>query len=135
MAFDPSGNLDVVAFAGTAGQVVQFAYVSPVNLGSIAINQNGTQVSYNFEFTTPFTFRGFKFLTQGDNTTEVVQATGGTCTTGKHTTLPGGPTISAINPYICQNAFYGVPNFPGKRTSSIELKGAAGAILDSTSGL
>jgi sugar lactone lactonase YvrE len=133
MAFDPSGNLDVVAFTGTAGQLVQFAFVSPVNLGSIAINQNGTQVSYNFGFNQPFTFKGFKFLTQGDNTTEVVQAAGGTCTTGKHTTLPGqGPTISAINPYICQNAFYGVPNFPGKRTSSIELKGAAGAILDST---
>jgi sugar lactone lactonase YvrE len=132
MAFDPSGNLDVVAFSGTAGQVVQFAYVSPVNLGGIAINQNGTQISYNFEFTKPFTFNGFKFLTQGDTSTEVVQAAGGTCTTGKHTTLPGGPTISALNPYICQNAFYGFPNFPGKRTSSIELKGAAGAILDST---
>jgi len=133
MAFDPSGNLDVVAFAGTAGQVVQFAYVSPVNLGSIAIDQNGTQISYNFGFNKPFTFNGFKFLTQGDNSTEVVQAEGGTCTTGKHTTLPNhGPTISAINPYICENAFYGVPNFPGKRTSSIELKGAAGAILDST---
>ena len=132
MAFDPSGNLDVVAFTGTAGQVVQFAFVSPVNLGSIAIDQNGTQVSYNFGFNAPFTFEGFKFLTQGDTSTEIVQAAGGTCTTGKHTTLPGGPTISAINPYICQNAFYGVPTFPGKRTSSIELKGKAGAILDST---
>jgi sugar lactone lactonase YvrE len=132
MAFDPSGNLDVVAFTGVAGQLVQFAFVSPVNLGSIAIDQNGTQVSYNFGFNAPFTFNGFKFLTQGDTSTEVVQAAGGTCTTGKHTTLPGGPTISALNPYICQNAFYGFPNFPGKRTSSIELKGAAGAILDST---
>jgi hypothetical protein len=132
MAFDPSGNLDVVAFAGTAGQVVQFSNVSPVNLGSIPINEAGSQVAYNFEFTTPFTFRGFKFLTQGDNSSEVVQAAGGTCVTGKHTTLPGGPTISTINPYICQNAFYGFPNFPGKRTSSIELKGAGGAILAST---
>jgi sugar lactone lactonase YvrE len=134
MAFDPSGNLDVLAlYEKNAGQVIQFAYVSPVNLGSIAINQDGTQISYNFGFNAPFTFNGFKFLTQGDNSTEVVQATGGTCTTGKHTTLPNhGPTISATNPYVCQNAFYGVPNFPGKRTSSIELKGAAGAILDST---
>jgi sugar lactone lactonase YvrE len=138
MAFDPSGNIDVlVLLAKNAadqfpGEVVQFAYVSPVNLGSIAIDQNGTQISYNFGFNAPFTFNGFKFLTQGDTSTEVVQAGGGTCATGKHTTLPGGPTISAINPYICQNAFYGFPTFPGKRTSSIELKGAAGAILDST---
>jgi hypothetical protein len=133
MAFDPSGNLDVVALTlGSAGEIVQFAFLSPVNLGSIAIDQNGTQVSYNFGFNAPFTFNGFKFLTQGDTSTEVVQAAGGTCTTGKHTTLPGGPTISAINPYICQNAFYGFPNFPGKRTSSIELKGKAGAILAST---
>ncbi len=134
MAFDPSGNLDVLALGGgNAGQVVQFAYVSPVNLGQIAVDQNGTQVPYNFGFNAPFTFNGFKFITQGDTSTEVVQAGGGTCTTGKHTTLPGGPTISAINPYICQNAFYGVPTFPGKRTSSIQLKGAAGAILDSAS--
>jgi sugar lactone lactonase YvrE len=134
MAFDPSGNLDVVALgAKSAGEVVQFAYVSPVNLGSIAIDQTGTQISYNFEFTKSFTFNGFEFLTQGDTSAEVVQATGGTCATGKHTTLPDhGPAISAVNPYICQNAFYGDPTFPGKRTSSIELKGAAGAKLGST---
>jgi sugar lactone lactonase YvrE len=135
MAFDQLGNLDVLALgAGNAGEVVQLAYVNPVNLGSIAVNSDGTHVPFNFEFNAPFTLDGFSFLTQGDTSTEVVQALNGTCSNGKHTDLPdGGPKISPSRPYTCQEAFYGDPTFPGLRSSSIQVKGSAGAILDSTS--
>jgi hypothetical protein len=134
MAFDPLGNLDIVELlAGNAGDVAQLAYVSPVNMGKIALSQAGQQVSFNFEFNQPTTLNGFRVITQSDTSQEVIQALGGTCPTGKITTLPNaGPAISPYFPYICAQAFYGDPTFPGIRSSAIQVKGSAGSILAST---
>jgi sugar lactone lactonase YvrE len=131
-AFDPNGNLDVLD--NFNGQVVQLSSPSPVNLGSIInVGATGSPVQFNFEYNAPVTLRGFQIVTQGDVSTEVIQANGGTCTNGKHTNLGlGGPAISPYFPYTCTESFYGNPRYPGLRSSAIQVKGPTAAILAST---
>jgi sugar lactone lactonase YvrE len=134
MAFDPQANLDVLDFA--AGQVTQLDYLAPANLGSTNVGQNGAKVLFNFEYNQPTTLRGFRFVSQGDTSTELTQANGGNCTNGNHTNLPGGgPRISNYFPYTCQESFMGSPAYPGFRSSAIQVRGGntGNTILASTS--
>jgi sugar lactone lactonase YvrE len=131
LAFDPLGNLDLVDQA--SGSAFQLAYVSPVNMGKIAVATQGTPIVFNFEFNAPAHLGGFRVVTQGDVTTEVVQlGPGGTCVNGQHTNLPGGgPTISPYFPYTCKENFAGAPAYAGIRSSVIQVKGLNTAILAS----
>jgi sugar lactone lactonase YvrE len=129
MAFDPQSNLDVLDFVNG---VVQLDYLSPVNMGSIAVGSAGSKILFNFEYNEPTTLRGFRFVSQGDTGTEVAQSNGGTCTNGNHTHLPRGPLISPYTPYICNDNFVGNPMYPGTRLSAIQVKGTGNRILAST---
>ncbi len=134
MAFDPQSNLDVLDFA--AGNITQLDYIAPANLGSTNVGQTGAKVLFNFEYNQPTTLHGFQFVSQGDTGTEIIQSTGGTCTNGNHTNLPGGgPRISNYFPYTCQENFIGNPAFPGIRSSAIQVRGGnfGTTILASTS--
>jgi sugar lactone lactonase YvrE len=128
MAFDPQSNLDVLDFVNG---VVQLDYLSPVNMGSIPVGNAGSKILFNFEYNEPTTLRGFQFVSQGDTSTEVAQAAGGTCTTGR-TRLPRGTVISPYTPYTCNENFLGNPMYPGIRFSAIQVKGTAKTILAST---
>jgi sugar lactone lactonase YvrE len=131
MAFDPGGNLDVADFVD--GVVTQLAYLSPVNMGGINVGKSGSQIQFNFEYNEPATLRGFRFVSQGDTSTELIQAGGGNCANGKHTNLPnGGPSISPYFPYTCDQNFYGDPTYPGLRSSAIQVRGEGTTILVST---
>jgi sugar lactone lactonase YvrE len=122
MAFDPQANLDVVDSAD--GLITQLAYVAPVNLGSIDVGKSGSPILFNFEYNASTTLRGFSFVSQGDTSTEILEAAGGTCTNGTHTDLPGGgPRISAYFPYTCSEHFLGNPTYPGIRSSAIQVRG------------
>ncbi len=129
MAFDPHSNLDVLDFVN--GVVTQLNYLSPVNMGSIAVGNIGSKVLFNFEYNAPGRLRGFQIVSQGDVSTEVAQAAGGTCTTGNHNRLPGGPAVSPYSPYTCNENFLGNPMYPGIRFSAIQVKGAGKTILAS----
>jgi hypothetical protein len=134
MALDPQSNIDVLDFA--AGNVTQLDYLAPANLGSTNVGQTGAKVLFNFEYNQPTTLRGFRFVSQGDTSTEVIQTVGGTCTNGTHTNLPGGgPRISNFFPYTCSENFLGNPAFPGIRSSAIQVRGGntGNTILASTS--
>jgi sugar lactone lactonase YvrE len=133
MAFDPQSNLDVLNSAN--GLITQLAYVAPVNLGSIDVGKSGSPVFFNFEYNAPTTLRGFRFVSQGDTSTEILEQPGGTCTNGTHTDLPdGGPRISPYFPYTCNENFVGDPTYPGIRSSAIQVRGgnAGTTILAST---
>ena len=133
MAFDPQANLDVLDFA--AGHVTQLDYLAPVNMGSTDVGSTGSHILFNFEYNQPTTLRGFHFVSQGDTSTELIQAAGGTCTNGNHTNLPGGgPRISNYFPYTCTENFYGNPTYPGFRSSAIQVRGGntGNTILAST---
>jgi sugar lactone lactonase YvrE len=129
MAFDPYNNLDVLDFVN--GVVTQLNYLSPVNMGSIAVGNIGSKVLFNFEYNAPGRLRGFQIVSQGDVSTEVAQAAGGTCTTGNHNRLPGGPAVSPYSPYTCNENFLGNPMYPGIRFSAIQVEGAGKTILAS----
>jgi large repetitive protein len=111
--------------------VVQLDYLSPVNLGSIAVGSAGSKILFNFEYNEPTTLRGFQFVSQGDTSTEVAQAAGGTCTNGR-TRLPRGTAISPYTPYTCNENFLGDPMYPGIRFAAIQVKGTGKTILAST---
>jgi sugar lactone lactonase YvrE len=129
MAFDPQSNLDVLDFVNG---VVQLDYLSPVNMGSIAVGSAGSKILFNFEYNEPTFLNGFRFVSQGDAGTEVAQAAGGTCTNGTHNRLFRGPGISPYAPYTCNENFLGDPMYPGIRFSAIQVKGMGNAILAST---
>jgi sugar lactone lactonase YvrE len=133
MAFDPAGNLDVLDYHD--GAVIQLSSSNPVNMGNIYPPQYGQPVQhvlFNFEFNAGTTLRGFRVVTQGDTSTELIQDSAGSCVNGKHTNLgSGGPTISPYFPYTCNEYFYGNPTYPGIRSSAIQVKGTAGTILAS----
>jgi sugar lactone lactonase YvrE len=132
IAVDPQGNVDVLNLLAPAA-AIQLAYVNPVNMGKIAVAQQGTPIGFNFEFNAPAHLGGFRVVTQGDVSTEVVQLAGGTCVNGQHTNLPaGGPTISPYYPYTCTEPFVGAPAYAGIRSSVIQVKGVNPAILAST---
>jgi len=128
MAFDAQSNLDVLDFVNG---VVQLDYLSPVNMGSIAVGNIGSKILFNFEYNETTTLRGFQIVSQGDTSTEVAQAAGGTCTTGR-TRLPRGAVISPYTPYTCNENFLGNPMYPGIRFSAIQVKGTGKTILAST---
>ena len=110
MAFDPQSNLDVLDSAD--GLIAQLDYIAPVNMGSTdVVGATGSHVLFNFEYNQPTTLHGFRFVSQGDTSTELIQANGGTCTNGNHSNLPGGgPRISNYFPYTCAEHFYGNPS-------------------------
>src|SRR5579859_261203 len=129
MQLDPAGNFDLIDF-GT-GNIVQLSE-NPVSVGNTKVGVSGTPVQFNFEFNEPTTLRGFRVVTQGDVSQELIQSNGGTCVNGRHTNLgPGGPTISNFFPYTCVQNFYGTPTYPGVRSSAIQVQGAASTILGS----
>ena len=134
MAFDPQSNLDVLDSAD--GLITQLDYIAPVNMGSTdVVGATGAHILFNFEYNQPTTLRGFRFVSQGDTSTEIIQATGGACTNGRHTNLPGGgPRISNYFPYTCAEHFYGNPSYPGFRSSAIQVRGGntGNTILAST---
>jgi sugar lactone lactonase YvrE len=130
MQFDPSGNFDILDYAG--GTVSQLTWANPVNVGKTNVGGTGSPVQFNFEFNAATTLRGFRAVTQGDVSQELTQSTGGTCVNGRHTNLgSGGPTISNFFPYTCVESFSGTPTYPGVRPSAVQVKGASTAILGS----
>jgi sugar lactone lactonase YvrE len=130
MAFDPQGNMDIAD--SVDGAVIQLSAPNPVNLGNVFLGQIGFGVQFNFEFNKPVNLRGFRVLSQGDVSTEITQANGGTCTLANHTTLgPGGPTLSAYFPYNCKEYYEGTPTYPGVRNGAIQVRGAGNTILAS----
>ncbi len=129
MGLDANGNLDVLE---GAGRLFQVNYVNPTNMGSINVGSTGSPIQFNFEFNSPFTLNGFRIVSQGDVSTDLMAASGGTCTNGAHNHLPnGGPAISPYYPYTCLGNYEGSPTYPGLRSSSILVRGA-GKILAST---
>ncbi|MGB8538576.1 MAG: hypothetical protein WCD57_19290 [Acidobacteriaceae bacterium] len=130
MQFDPSGNFDILDYAG--GTVSQLTWANPINAGKTNVGGTGSPVQFNFEFNTATTLRGFRAVTQGDVSQELTQSNGGTCVNGKHTNLgSGGPTISNFFPYTCVEDFSGTPTYPGVRLSAVQVKGANATILGS----
>lgn len=129
MAFDNNGNLDITD--ANDGEVIQLSSPNPVNLGNVLSNQAAARVQFNFEFNERVNLRGFRTLTAGDISTEITQATGGTCVLGVHDTGNDGQSISNYYPYNCQESFYGTPTYPGIRTGAIEVRGAGATILAS----
>ena len=133
MAFDPAGNLDVLDYHD--GAVIQLTSpANPVNMGNIYPPQYGQPVHVlRLELNSGTTLRGFKVVTQGDTSNELIQDNNGSCVNGKHTNLgTGGPTISPYFPYSCKEYFYGNPTYPGIRSSAIQVKGTGNSILAST---
>jgi sugar lactone lactonase YvrE len=125
MALDPNGNLDVLQL--TPGAAIQLAFVTPVNLGSVTVGSTGESIPFNFEFNAPATLSGFRALTLGDVSNEVIESSGGNCTT-----VPA--TISPYMPYTCTEAFAGKPQYPGTRVSAIQVEGTPStSILGSSS--
>ncbi len=125
MALDPNGNLDVLQL--TPGAAIQLAFVTPVNLGSVTVGSTGASIPFNFEFNAPATLSGFRALTLGDVSNEVIESPGGNCTT-----VPA--TISPYMPYTCTESFAGKPQYPGTRVSAIQVEGTPStSILGSSS--
>ncbi len=125
MALDPNGNLDVLQL--TPGAAIQLAFVTPVNLGSVTVGSTGASIPFNFEFNAPATLSGFRALTLGDVSNEVIESPGGNCTT-----VPA--TISPYMPYTCTESFAGKPQYPGTRVSAIQVVGTPStSILGSSS--
>jgi sugar lactone lactonase YvrE len=127
IALDPNGNTDVLDVLN--GQVVQLA-LGPANMGSVPLGGTGPAVQFNLELNQPATIYGTKILTQGDVSTELTMAAGGTCTTGDHTTQGTGNAISPYFPYTCDANLEGTPTYPGLRTSAIEVTSSATTVLD-----
>jgi sugar lactone lactonase YvrE len=129
MVVDPLGNIDIAD--SSDGIVFQLGF-DTTYMGYALLTQVGPEVAFNFEFNAPTTLRGFQITSQGDTSTELTQSTGGTCTNGAHNNLPrGGPAISPYDPYTCEEIFVASPEFPGTRTSAIEVRGENGTILAS----
>ncbi len=127
MATDTEGNLYVTDFA--SGDIVALFYGSPIDLFSANVGASGTAVPFSYEFNAPLTVRGFKIVSAGDKSTEVVDE-GGTCTNGKYTDGGNGGPISPSNPATCQESFLADPAFPGVRIGAVELMGPGTTILN-----
>ena len=130
MAFDPQGNLNVVDSAD--GEVFQLAYRTPVNMGNVfpSLPQFSADILFNFELNRPETLGAFQVVSQGDVSQELTQVSGGTCTTGSHTTV-GGEPITPYVPYTCSETYSGTAGFPGLRYNALQLKGTGTTILAS----
>ena len=124
MAFDPSGNMDVLD--SQDGAVIQLSSTKAVFMGNIFVGKTGLDVLFNFEFNAPANLRGFQVVTQGDVSSDLlVDTSNSNCAIGNHTNLggKGGPAISPYFPYSCNESYYGNPAFPGNRLSAIEPYG------------
>ncbi|MGC2400364.1 MAG: hypothetical protein WA510_11295 [Acidobacteriaceae bacterium] len=136
LVLDTAGDLDVLVTGAPtpgAGQVVQVNYANATNVGAINVGQAGPVIQFNFEFNAPTTLRGFRVVSQGDNSAELTAATGGNCTNGNHDTVGGGgPTVSPYYPYTCLGNYQGSPTYPGLRNVAILVRGANTTILGST---
>lgn len=129
IAFDSLGNLYIADFTGN--RVVQVIYGSPIGLAAAAIASPGPAVTFNYELNAPEKLSSFRFYTTGDKSAEIVDQGGG-CTAGNYTTGLNGNPISPSDPFICQESFSAMPNYPGLRYGSVNLVGANSAILAST---
>ena len=128
IAFDPQGNLNIVDFAG--GNVYQLAYRSPVNMGFESVGSVSTaSVLFNIEFNIPRTLQGFRVVTQGDTSKELVKDSG-TCTLGRHSTVGGRPITNYV-PYQCSETYSGAASYPGIRSSALQVQGTGTTILAS----
>jgi sugar lactone lactonase YvrE len=132
MAFDPSGNMDVLD--SQDGAVIQLSSTKAVFMGNVFVGKTGLDVLFNFEFNAPANLRGFQVVTQGDVSSDLlVDTKNSNCATGNHTNLGGrgGPAISPYFPYSCNESYYGNPAFPGNRLSAIEPYGPGKTALAS----
>ena len=134
MAFDPSGNMDVLD--SQDGAVIQLSSTKAVFMGNVFVGKTGLDVLFNFEFNAPANLRGFQVVTQGDVSSDLlVDTSNSNCATGNHTTVggKGGQPISPYYPYSCNESYYGNPAFPGNRLSAIEAYGPGKVVLGSQS--
>jgi sugar lactone lactonase YvrE len=92
--------------------------------------QNAVPVLFNFESNTAKRLRGLQVVSQGDPSTELTQAAGGTCTFPTPTTVNGLP-VTAYNPYTCSETYTGSGAYPGLRYNAIQIEGPGAAILAS----
>jgi sugar lactone lactonase YvrE len=127
MATDTEGNLYVTDFS--TGDIVALFYGSPFDLFNANVGATGNSIPFSYEFNAPLTVGGFKIVSAGDTSTEVVDE-GGTCANGKYTDGENGGAISPSNPALCQESFAADPAFPGVRIGAVELKGTGANILD-----
>ena len=136
---DSLGNLYVVDYGN--GYLVELAYANPVNLTPqnfpvdvyrppTPVGISATPISFNYEFNAPATIGGFQAVTEGDLSTEFLDA-GGTCALGAHTEANDGNAITPADPFVCQENIAAQPGYPGLRSGAIQLKGTGSAILAS----
>jgi sugar lactone lactonase YvrE len=127
LAVDSQGNVDLV---GSNTSVTQLNFVNPVYLGEATVYQNGTAITFNFEFNAPVNFTGLRAITVGDlgSSNDVVQVTGGAGGNCAARNLTGQ---TATNPYTCYRQFETTPQYVGTRASSIQVLGPGAAVLDS----
>ncbi len=134
MAFDPQSNLDVLDSADGADHSTGLHRSGQHGQYRRRRRRPDRSVLFNFEYNQPTTFMDFVCF-PGRRQHRAHPGTGGTCTNGNHTNLPGGgPRISNYFPYTCAENFYGNPTFPGIRSSAIQVRGGntGNTILAST---
>jgi sugar lactone lactonase YvrE len=129
IAIDQSGHVYVADFNNN--NVVELIYGAPVGLSQVAVHAVGTPVTFNYEVNATETLRGFRFISQGDISTEV-QAASGNCTNATYTVGSDGGSISPSDPFVCQASFAAAPAYPGLRYGAVQLRGAGTTILAST---
>lgn len=129
LALDPSGYIYVPDYIGN--NVTEIVYGASIGLSQVPVNSVGPAVTLNYELNASENLVGFRFLSQGDLSTEVQTSGTGTCIANQTTGSNGG-AITPSNPFNCQQSFSAVPTYPGLRYGAIELKGAGGTTLAST---
>ena len=129
LATDTEGNLYVTDL--NSGNLVALFNGSPIDLFDAGVGAVGDSMTFNYEFNATVTLRGFRFVSEGDTSTEVVDE-GGTCSNGKYTDGNNGGPISPSNPALCQESFAAQPAYAGLRTGAVELRGTGGTILNTT---
>ena len=129
LGIDQSGHVYVAD--NFNNNVVELIYGAPVGLSQVAVQAVGTPVTFNYELNATQTLRGFRFIAQGDITTEI-QIASGNCSNGTYTVGSDGGAISPSDPFICQENFAAHPSYPGLRYGAVQLRGTSGTILAST---
>ena len=114
MAFDPSGNMDVLD--SQDGAVIQLSSTKAVFMGNIFVGKTGLDVLFNFEFNAPANLRGFQVVTQGDVSSDLlVDTSNGTVQSG--TTLiweaKVAPLLAPTSPTVATNPTTAIQPFPG----------------------
>jgi sugar lactone lactonase YvrE len=126
---DTDGDLYIPNTA--TGDIVGVFYGSAFDLNQANVGSVGTPVLFNYEFNAPLTVTGFKFVSGGDTSTEIVNS-GGTCSNGTFTDGSNGGAISPSNPFLCQQSFSAQPIYPGLRPGAVELESTGNTILNTT---